>query len=581
MPIHIRPVLPVGVLIASCFATAVPVRAQSPHCGTTAWMNQRPASKGMKAQSLKQAAGGKPVRTFETAHFAIHYVLKGINRVKTVAADSVLVRKADSLFSLPANLAEAAVYAKLDSIGAPQASYILAVAGYLENARAYYVDTLKMLDPPFNGPSNYYGTSTSPSNRYSVDVADVGTAEPQYRDSQIYALTYPQGYGGMLLENDFLYLSELQSDGIPGGRPIQSIFKGKVIHDYSVDWDAGLKVTCFHEFYHSVQFAYTPDPIFHIWYETSATGMEERKAPEVNDYLQYVPYLFNSLKTVGMFNYPANDLPTYGNGIYHVFLTQELGVDFDVHVWSRLASNGNRISEALDKTYSDFGKTPQDVYARFGAQLAFSGTDAKMPMTPFSPDIPLWPQLPHDSVDLRQAAPYRTAKLPPMSMQLLKLSSVNGTGKALILQDTVLKPVVVTLAGDTGGVGFPASRTVSLETLGEAGRATYLLMTNGTKDRTASGEIRTQKSRRDVVVYAYPNPLDLKRGIGELDFSSIDNASTVRIYSESGALLRQLAFKPEEPLWSWDLKDADGNAVKPGIYYYGADGGSLKTLSIR
>jgi hypothetical protein len=575
MPIRFRSAAPAGLLLALCFAFPDSSAAQSPHCGTAEWMMHRTTSKGMQALILKKAAGSQPVRTFETDHFSIHYVLKGINRVKTVAADSILVRKADSLFALPANLAPGVVYAKLDSMGAPQAAYILTAAGYLEDAYDYYVNTLKMLAPSNSGTSNFYQIPPPASKKYPVDVADLAT------DSPIYALTYPQGQGGMLLENDFLYKSRLQANGIPGGTPIQSIFQGKVIHDYSVDWDAGLKVTCSHEFYHSVQFAYTPNPDFHIWYETSATGMEERLAPEVNDYLQYVPYFFNSLKSAGMFNLIPNDLPTYGNGIYHVFLSHELGDDFDVHVWSTLAANGNRIAEALNKTYADFGKTSQEVYARFGAQLVFSGTDAKMPMPPFSPDIPQWPTLPRDSVDLRQSAPYATAKLPPMSMQLLKLSSVSGTGKALVLQDTVLRPVVVTLSSDAGSVGYPAARILPLDTLAVSGRTTYLLITNGTKDRSSSGEIRIQKSKRDTEVYAYPNPLDMKQGFGELDFSSIDKASTVRIYSESGVLMRELPFKTDQPLWSWDLKDAVGNAIKPGIYYYGADGGKLKTLSIR
>src|SRR6185295_2665464 len=105
------------------------------------------------------------------------------------------------------------------------------------------------------------------------------------------------------------------------GSPVHSVVNEQTQHDYSQEWDIGLKVTLSHEIYHVLQFGYTPTTYssFHAWYELSAVGMEERLAPEVDDYFQYLPFVLSRHQSVSLFTPPAF-IENYGNGIFHQFL---------------------------------------------------------------------------------------------------------------------------------------------------------------------------------------------------------------------------------------------------------------------
>ena len=571
-------------------APLAPVSAQAPHCGTGLWLQQQLAArKTLKlATSARTAAVTKPIRTLETAHFIVHYVMRGPNRVKTLAEDQALVAHVDSLYAALApavkgDAADSAVYAQLTAQEAPHPAYIRTMAGFFEMAYGYYVDTLGMRAPSESSPSIYYSVPAHPSSKYPIDVADIGTAEPSFRTQEIYALTYPTGLGGMLMENDFLFNTKMGSDGIPTGDSISSRYQGRLVHNYASEWNLGLKVTCYHELYHTVQFAYTPTAQqFHIWYETSATGMEERKAPEVNDYLQYLPAYMEDLGEKGMLAFGDGGLSRYGNAIYHDFLGKELGADFDVRIWRRLSDNGNRIEEALTFMHASFGKSTQEVYTRFGAQLAFAGSTAANPLPAFSPDIPLWPRLSRDSVDLHSPSTFASSlRHPPMSIQAVGLQGSGSSGKALFLSDTTLRTVLARLRSDTSLVEFNRGKTVPLDIRGEGGEVIAVLV-NGSLDRTVSPfEIRLLSSRLDTAVYPYPNPLNQSAGESDLVFSRLGRAVSVQVYGESGTLLRALAFTTGNGLWSWDLTDAKGRRVKPGIYYYRVDSGKLKPILIR
>lgn len=575
-------VLLLGAMVSS-------LSAQARHCGTGRLMEKpgREVRSLEKGSAVDASAPAKPVRTLETPHFLIHYVMRGPNRVKTLKQDEPLLAMVDSLYvSLPSavtgDAADSMVYARLKAREASHPVYIDTMAGYFEKAYLYYVDTLGMRAPSESAPSSYYSAATK-SGKYPIDVADIGTVYEDYRNEEYYAFTYRPGEGGILMENDFLFRSRMGPDGIPIGDTISSRYQGRVIHNYAEDWNIGLKVTCFHELYHSVQFAYTPNErSYHVWYEASATGMEERKAPESNDYLQYLPYYFQDLAEKGMFGFAPQSLSHYGAGIYHLFLTSELGEGFDAGVWKRLAENDNSIKEALAFTFNLHGKSAGEVFARFGAQLAFSGSEARNPVPGFSPDLPLWPRLSTDSMDLRNPSNFTSLQShPPMSIRARTLLGSGNSGKALFQVDTTLRTVLARLRPDSSSVVFFRTRIVPLDMPGAGGEVSMILV-NATSDRTASGiEIRLLNSRLDTAVYAYPNPLNMSAGESSLIFSRIPVSSRVRLYGESGSILKVLDFDPSADLWSWDLTDEKDRKVKPGIYYYRVDSKALRPVHIR
>lgn len=592
MPLHSAPARLRAASLATVLlaASAMTSRAQSVHCGTSLWMQRNQASLTPSKRSAWAArtapAAVTPVRVLETANFRIHYVLRGTNRVKLIAEDAAFAALADSLYaSLPGTVsgdaADSTVFARLDSRGAGHPRYISGMADILENARGYYVDTLKMKAPRETGPFSVYYQAGVKAGKYPVDVADIGTAEPDFRGQEIYALTYPTGRGGMLMENDFLFNAALAADGSVRGDSISSRYQGRLVHNYAREWDLGLKVTCYHELYHSVQFAYTPnEQRYHLWYETSAVGMEERKAPEVDDYLQYLPAYVRDLSDRGMHAFPDGGLSRYGNGIFHVFLTRELGEDFDVKLWSILVRNGNDIVAGLEELYASHGTTSQEIYARFGAQLAFAGTDAANPLPAFSPDIPLWPKLPRDTVDLSRPGTWISPRPhPPLSITALHLRGEAG-GKALIQPDTLLRLVLARLGGDTDTVQILEDATIPLDIPGSGGEAAVMVVNGHQTLRSDPVEVRPLLSRVDDEVYPYPNP-HRRVGGGELIFSRLTRPALVTIYTESGAAIRVLAFSTDSKLWTWDLADAQGRKVRPGVYYYRTDGGPLKPFFLK
>ena len=269
-------------------------------CGTARLFEP---GKGLRAAfktgaRVKAAAADNRARTLVSPHFLIHYSLRAWHKVHLEPEDSLLVRAADSLFALVGNLPEAqrdsTVYARLDSAGLPHPVYIQRTRDHFEAAIAAYVTRLGMRAPVSGVLSVQYNVSPSLPRRFPIDVVDVGTADPFFA-GETYGVTYPPDNLSITFENDFICRTSLDSQGRIHGDSIKSRLAGQVIHNYAAEYDAGIKVTAFHEFYHAVQFTYVPSVnSYHAWYEISATGMEERYAGEVNDYLQYLPCVLSN-----------------------------------------------------------------------------------------------------------------------------------------------------------------------------------------------------------------------------------------------------------------------------------------------
>lgn len=628
-----------GLLLLA--SAALPSPARAARCGTEAWINHRirlsarppapapagPAAKpgssgtGSPASARIAVPGAPPYRTLETPHFLLRYSLHGLHAVKRLSRDSALYRQRDSLYAsldargdaLPSGRArDSAVLARLDGISAPHPAFVSAMADYFEQARAYYVGALGMKPPAAYGPSPFYGAPIGTSGKYPVDIADVYEAslamDPvQPFDPQTYGATLPPGDGGMLMENDFLWRSVLDPTGsFAIGDTLKSCVPracsdgGAPNRNYGPDWEAGLKVTCFHELYHAVQFAYTPEPNgYHAWYETGAVGMEERNAPEVDDYLQYLEGYFRNLAGTSMFDYMRilDYNPRYGNGIFHVFLTQELGERFDVGIWESLAANGNNLKSALPAAFAARGLTAEKVFGDYAAQLCFSGRTASAPFPPFSPDMPRWPRLAEKSLGLDSLTAYRTQSQDPFTIQAFRVSG-SAAGKTVRPSAVFLVPVLASFATGTGTINIPSGANsapvdIPLEWAGNAAEDRLLVLANAAFQGSASASIQVLASRPSDKLFAYPNPFRRTGGADRLLFSrlpGLGKAARIRIVAENGVVVRELSFTADSALWSWDLRGKSGaesgaqsgkesgkegekeRPVLPGLYYFGTEG---------
>jgi len=313
----------------------------------------------------------------------------------------------------------------------PHPSFVIKMAEYFELAWEEYVDSLGMKVAMTEYPSRFYDIPVT-TGKYQVDVVDISEAE-NYHTQEVYALTYPPGLGeGIVMENDFLYNFNFSSS-FPDYRPITSVYNRgpePQLIDYSIDWQKGLKVTAVHEFYHSVQYAYTPDFVdfdYHFWYEASATGMEEHLATEVNDYLQYLPDIIDKHRTSSLTRDCGSCLEIYGNGIFFTYLTYTLGNGFDKGIWENLEAKMN-LENAMESVFAESNGSMAELYPGFVGPIVFARSESPNPFELYSSDIHRWPALSRLELDHENLESV-SLKLPPLTYAAYDIKIGNSTRK--------------------------------------------------------------------------------------------------------------------------------------------------------
>jgi hypothetical protein len=351
-----------------------------------------------------------------------------------------------------------------------------------------------------------------------------------------------------------------------------------------LEWEKGIKVTAVHEFYHSVQYAYTPNPWpFHYWYEASAVGMEERLADEINDYLQYLPDLFARHANYSL-NGPYYDRnETYATGIFHNFLTYALGIDFDVGVWNFMADN-NSPDDALKHVFTQRDATVQDLYTRFTQPLIYAQrrNDCPSSISVFNEDLAVWPRI--DPRSFRLNDPFAFG-LPPLTFaayepeetfeDVHKIISVEGASGLTITNIYDSQVSVQSMETDVTNFGLLIPPTNGKEHL--------LLFSNGSWDKRAEITVSPASTISDTAVFAYPNPFQMKNTLSGILFTkppNPDSITTIKIYSEYGTPVKTLELDSAKNNWIWNLYDDSLNTVTAGIYYYLADNEPMKPLLI-
>jgi hypothetical protein len=578
--IHATPlsgILP-ACLVLLALVGVVPAQEEQPlrGCATMLEAQRRlqPPPPG-RPFAARTAAASHSGRTMATPHFALNYSLAPtVHRIRwdsTSAADLVLKSVVDSIIQgLPSGYSsfrrDSSLHAKLDSMGSGHPRYITRAAELFERAWSHY-DSLGMRMPDSSRSRVYLVPG---QGRMAVDVADIGTADPAYPGAY-YGLAYPPETSMssvMLIENDFLYGASFNAvANRPVGTPVRSIVNGQTYRNYNVEWDMGLQVTIAHEFYHAVQYEYTPNlNNVHAWYELSAVGMEERLSPDVNDYFQYLPFAITSSHQISLFTPPPANA-NYGNGIFHMFLTKKLGPGFDVPIWERLATS-NVLSTAL---VQEFGQAGWDsLYSAYTAALVLSGTPAAAtsPLA-FSPDMPLWPKPRFDTVPAQRGA---QLSLPSHTFRLIR-PSASGTGLANLVDFTGAIRVDSAAAGyqSTGLAGGDFAVTQAA-----TGTRSTWVVANSSFGQTR--QVLLSKSGFDT--FASRNPVS--RTLSPLFFLAPQGGSTdsLRITAESGRRVATLPADSSGAYWNWNLKDSQNRVVPPGLYFFGTPGQTPKPLKI-
>ena len=550
-------------------------------CGTDLLLSQR-AKKGLGkiGAVLAPKQTSLSARSFETDHFVIHYTLQGLSRVMQLPEDSTLTRTADSLFAedSDAEKGEAEVYALLDALGSDHPKYIRVMSEAFEEAHRYYVDTLGMRTP-FNGAASRHFTAAGRDGKFTIDVVDLNSAEAAIvGNTETYGIALPPPTSTIAFENDFLFRAFIDLNGTIQGDSISSRYNGTVVNNYVTDWEKGIRVTAYHEYYHAIQFAYVeqlPNSP-HFWYESSATGMEERLAPDVNDYLQYLPTIYEDHAFKGMFE-AKESLGRYGFGVFHQFLTASLDPQFDVILWQRLRNNSNNLTEAFEFTLDQYGRSMDEIYPAFAKQLVFAADSFKAPVPKFSQDASLWPTLSPGRIN-QQIPQNQTFDLPPLAFEWLELFGDPGESLIQVSSNDAIKLELFFANRDSiNAVPFQPGNGIL-----PAPRENFqqlLLVSNTSYTSSLSFSIESATTARDTGTFAYPNPVRLDANASLLRFTKSEQPIvSVSIYDAIGNIVRKLNFLAQEPTWTWDLRDMNDNPMPSGVYYYQADHQRLQSL---
>lgn len=148
----------------------------------------------------------------------------------------------------------------------------------------------------------------------------------------------------------------------------------------------GLKITLFHEFFHSIQFQITRSD-FRVMGEMTATFMEYRFFPEIKDYIDWASEWFESPSTMSISN-SINPSDGYGMSVFFHYIYDTFGDGVVLDMWKGMGRNEND-TESLDRALSARGKSLAESFCEFTEWMFRTGDNAVDGYGfRFAPDLP-------------------------------------------------------------------------------------------------------------------------------------------------------------------------------------------------
>jgi hypothetical protein len=122
----------------------------------------------------------------------------------------------------------------------------------------------------------------------------------------------------------------------------------------------GLKITSAHEFHHAIQYSYLkPTHGTKEFEEMTSTWIENYIYPDINDYFQYLPELFQKIN-----EFPISDVESPTNGyrwsIFLHYLSKMFGVEIVKNIWENLEKENEifaSLNLSLNKHNTDLSNT--------------------------------------------------------------------------------------------------------------------------------------------------------------------------------------------------------------------------------
>jgi hypothetical protein len=477
----------------------------------------------------------------DTAHFRIHYDIAGTHRI----------------------------------LGWPDTTYRDAICAAAELSWTEEVTNLGFRQPPSDGGDPDGGGGSSAYDIY-VQALDLG----------LYG--YTQG-----------------SYTVPGTPQTDCTSYVVIDNDYAgfgySDPQDPMKVTVAHEFCHACQNAhdYSED----VWYkECTSVWAEELVYDEINDYTQYLPFIFNSLYQALDWE-DATGMRIYASVIWNLYLSERFGPQILPQIWTALEGSAgifNMIDSVLTVNY---GTTIEDEIAGFYCWNFFTGVrddgahydeGGTWPVTSFVRIYTTYPVV--------DGAPYTAHRPDHMGANYVKFSNLTGDYDMLNIAYDGPNPSTVPTAPyicyqDPGGSTYEYGG-ISLNMLGNGnidvtGWDTMdfacLIVVNCTDnindldytyDATEGYSGVSGESYAFEMKPASPNPFTETTSIA-YTVPTQGGYVEITIYDVSGREIRRL-LSGEMPgghgVAVWNGLDNDGQRVASGVYFARLDVDGLTAM---
>ena len=318
-----------------------------------------------------------------------------------------------------------------------------------------------------------------------------------------------------------------------------------------------LKVTAAHEFNHAIQLGYrfeTNDDIFFM--EMTSTWLEDYVYEDVNDYLQYLPSFFSTMRD-RKFNSSNGE---YANSLYLHMLEKNYGPKAMVKIWENIISYSP--IKALDSYLKEKGFSFSQSQNRYAVWLYFTG--GRSEGDTFFPEAADYPQLHPES-----GAGNAERTLPNLSMRYIYLEADSGISYKGKISASVNNGRFNFLG--SGVFREESYRFGHWQSFRQLNRNPLLLiMTNpGTETNIANISLYLKAGPPEIA----PNLVIVEQNGGNAVFYNVPPKSVITILTVNGRPVRTLHFdQPQTGSLEWNLKDRFGYRVSSGIYLYYING---------
>ena len=335
----------------------------------------------------------------------------------------------------------------------------------------------------------------------------------------------------------------------------------------------GLKVTAAHEFHHAIQLGYNFREEDIYFFEMTSTWMEEYLYPNINDYLNYLDYFFETVSN-SRFDFFGYTYP-YANSMYLQMLEDQYDASIVRSIWEKIKTT--KSLPALIATLEQSGSTWFESLGEYGLWLYYTG-DRAIPGEFFN-DAPFFPEIKIKSED--------NVEFDTLYVDDLNIKEI--ANRYLKFQDVRGKIIRIQVnANEHPQAGFRIMTPFSYLQLYQINNVVtshpidsdqmILVMTNAEVNQIATTiDVGLIGSIDLTSVYPFPNPV-LTKDTEVVRFQNVPPEAELYIFNTSGKRVANVKNHNNSRIRTWYLRNDDGQSVSTGIYIYLVQGdGLLKT----